>query len=209
MVGSQKSQSGMPPEIVNLITGAWEEMGGLREMLIGQMMGIMSGGGPFERGTGEGTPGRYEKQFFEPEYDPISGDPLGPSGYQDVWIPGTPGADEWQQTGGPGVQIPIISQAQEAQRRATSSALGQTQESLALKGLAGTPFGEQTMASQRQQGAQAVAGIPADVTQWFMQMIPGFTQGQASSVMGALPGTRESDAKGLNLQSPIGLTIGA
>ncbi len=99
--------------------------------------------------------------------------------------------------------VPIIGQAQEAQRRATSQAVGQTEEQLALKGLVGTPFGEQILATQRQAGAQAVAGIPADITQWFLQMIPGYTQGSAQSIMGSLPGTRETQAKSKSWQGAL------
>ncbi|MHA2266109.1 MAG: hypothetical protein ACXAEN_27255 [Candidatus Thorarchaeota archaeon] len=91
--------------------------------------------------------------------------------------------------------IPIVAQAQEAQRRATSQALTGTQEGLARGGLAGTPFGEMIMSRQRQQGAQAVQGIPAQIAQQLISVIPGFTQGQASSIMGSLPGTRETSSK--------------
>ena len=99
--------------------------------------------------------------------------------------------------------VPMIGQAQEAQRRATSQAMAGTEQQLAQKGLAGTPFGEMITSQQRQQGAQAVAGVPTDITQWFMQMIPGYTQGAAQSIMGALPGTRETVSSGKSIQGAI------
>jgi hypothetical protein len=81
----------------------------------------------------------------------------------------------------PGATIPIISQAQEAQRRATSQALTGTQEDLARGGLIGTPFGEMIMSQQRQQGAQAVQGVESNILQGILSIIPGYTQGQSAS----------------------------
>ncbi|MHA2065813.1 MAG: hypothetical protein ACXABY_15685 [Candidatus Thorarchaeota archaeon] len=203
--GKSKSESGMPKEMRAIIKEGWEEMGDLREMLIGTFMGVMSGSNKmFEQQTVGATPGYYKEVSETPtgavddEGMPI----MRPGGRE--WVPGQPGREEWVE-GGEGMQIPIIAQAQEAQRRATSQALTGSQESLAQKGLAGTPFGEMIMAQQRQQGASAVQGIPTQFAQQLLSIIPGYTQGSASSIMGALPGTRESDAKAWNAMAQGGV----
>lgn len=98
-------------------------------------------------------------------------------------------------TGGAGARIPIVQRAEEAQRRASSQALGDVSEQLALKGLAGTPIGENTLAQTIQQGRSAVAGVgPGMAAQW-LQGVPGYILGQAQSAMGATGGTRETEAQ--------------
>ena len=202
--GKSKSEGEMPKEMRQIIKEGWSEMGDLREMLIGQFMGILSGGGAYESYREGATEGYYE------EYD-IPGGNTGGEGGHDIpaskgkrWVPGQKGHQAWRQTEGGGSKIPMIAQAQEAQRRATSQALTGSQESLAMKGLAGTPFGEQIMAGQRQQGAQAVQGVESQFIQQMLSLIPGYTQGQSQSVMGALPGTRETNAKAWNTAGGVG-----
>ena len=98
-------------------------------------------------------------------------------------------------TGGVGARVPIIARAEEAQRTATSQAIGSVDERLAQKGLAGTPFGEAIRAQTVQQGASTVAGVgPGMAAQW-LQTIPGYLQAQSSSVMGATAGTRQTGAE--------------
>ena len=193
--GKSESSSEMPKEMREIIKQGWEEMGDLRESLIGTFMGILSGTGKQYTREYTGTPGYWT----EDRSGEVIGNTGGEGGHDIYgpgprWVKGT-GKEEWVEGEGAGAQIPMIAQAQEAQRRATSQALTGSQESLAMKGLAGTPFGEQIMAGQRQQGASAVQGVESQFIQQMLSMIPGYTQGQSQSVMGALPGTRETDAK--------------
>ncbi len=103
-------------------------------------------------------------------------------------------------TGGAGARVPIVSRAEEAQRRASSQALTQLDERLAQKGLAGTPFGEQIRSQQELAGRQAVAGVgPAMASEW-IKGIPGYTLGAAQAIMGSLGGTRESTSKSKSWQ---------
>ena len=120
----------------------------------------------------------------------------GPMKYQEIVKDGKgTGKSEWVSSGGPSAQAPMIAQAQEAQRRATSQGLAGTQESLAQKGMAGTPFAEMIMGQQRQQGAQAVAGAESGIQQQMLGMIPNYTQGTSQAIMGSLAGTRQTDAQ--------------
>ena len=196
--GQSKSSSEMPPEMRQIIKEGWSEMGDLREMLIGTFMGILSGTGKqYTQQMVGGTEGGWQDVMVPTGTSEGEG---GPEAYrmERQWVGGEPGEMQWVEGEGAGAQIPMIAQAQEAQRRATSQALTGSQESLAMKGLAGTPFGEQIMAGQRQQGAQAVQGVETQFIKQMLSLIPGYTQGQSQSVMGALPGTRETNAKAWN-----------
>jgi len=184
-----KSSSEMPKEMIAIIEQVFGESSDLRQDFLGQLMGILTGQGP-RKWVDEVRPGRYETvtQRTGIQHD-------GRETYETVkkWIPGgevTGG--HWEDSGDPDMTLPLISQAQEAQRRATSQAMTGTQENLAQKGLVGTPFGELILSQQRQQGAQAVQGVESNILQQFLQMIPGMVTGNIQSIMGALPGTRES-----------------
>jgi hypothetical protein len=201
-VGGSRADSGLPPEMVRIIESGWEETEELRQNLIGQFLGILTGGGAYEY-QNVGTSGRWEERYVPGGRVVVGytggegGHPIyedRPPTYERVWVPGNDQM-EWVQTGGPNASIPIIKQAEEAQRRATSGALRQTTENLALRNLLGTPFGEQTLATQLQQGATAFAGIEPGIIAKFMEIIPSYTQGNVSSIMGATSGARESDAK--------------
>lgn len=89
-------------------------------------------------------------------------------------------------TGGIGAQIPIIQQAVSGANQATSQALRGTEASLASSGLAGTPYGQRTLAETRMSGAQQAARIPTDYAQQFIGGIPQFTQGLLGQVLGAI-----------------------
>ena len=173
-VGAGKSKAGgdMPKEMRQIITQSFKELTDLRQNLIGQYMGILQGTGPMKYGvTGIEE---YKKKSGKTRTREVYG---------------------WTESDEAGAQVPMIAQAQEAQRRATSQAMTGTQESLAQRGLAGTPFGEQMMAGQRQQGAQAVAGSKSNITQQMLGMIPNYTQGASQAIMGSLAGTRETQAQ--------------
>ena len=215
--GKSESHEKLPAELVNIITQGWEELGGLRQGLIGQLMGVLTGGGAYEYQTVGGTPGHYETRTTGGGGGGGGGQPglwSGTNPYDEyekgypatteqVWVPGTGGGQQWVQTGGPNATLPIIQQAEEAQRRQTSNALRQTSEDLALRNLLGTPFGEQTLATQRQQGATSLAGIGPQIIGSLLQAIPGFVQGNASSIMGSLGAGRTADAKSVWSQGGV------
>ena len=197
-VGGGRSEGSMPQEIVNLITSAAGQMGvgtaqGLFPQLIGQLMGVMTGKGVHEYKRVAGTPGYQEERWVNTGATDDEGKPIMRK--QTVSVGGTPEKWEWQPTGEGGVEIPLIAQAQEAQRRATSQAMRGTQEDLARSGLAGTPFGEMVMAQQRQTGAQTVQGVESDFKKMMLSMIPGLVTGNIQSIMGATAGTSETDSK--------------
>jgi hypothetical protein len=104
----------------------------------------------------------------------------------------------------PRVATPIIAQAQEQSRLAGAKALSGTESELAMKGLAGTPFGERIMAEQRQAGQAAVGGIAPQIQQQYIEMLmqatPGYATGQAQAVLGSTAGTRQTQAKAKSWQ---------
>ena len=187
MGGSEKAKGGASKVQERILSEGWQELGDLREMLIGQFMGILAGEGPmkYEQIGMKSVPARGRGVREDvPEYG-------------------------WVSSGEGGVQIPIIAQAQEQQRRAASQAMRGTQEEMARTGLAGTPFGQMIEAQQRQAGAQAVQGVESNIIQQMLSMIPGYTQGQSTAIMGATPGLREQSSKGWSAQGPgLGFTFG-
>ena len=197
--GVSKGSGDMPSEIIAIIEQVFGESTELRQNLLGQLLGIITGKGVHEYKMGESSPGHYDwVDTGDEERDPITGDIIKPGGTQKVWVPGEKGKMEWVPTGEGGVQLPMIAQAQEQQRRATSQAMTQTEGQLAQRGMVGTPFGENILATMGQQGRQAVAGVEQNFLQQFLQMIPGMITGNIQSIMGALPGTRKTDQFGLN-----------
>ena len=99
------------------------------------------------------------------------------------------------QTGGVNAQLPIVGRAEEQQRTQTSAALRDIDAQMAQQGLAGTPFAAQMRAEEASRGRQALAGIGPAMAMQFIQQVPGYTQGSAQSVMGALQGTRQTRAE--------------
>jgi len=92
-------------------------------------------------------------------------------------------------TGGVGARIPIAQRGVEATRAGTARALRATEGQLGS--LAGTPFGQQILAQQRQQGAVAASQIPGQIAQQLMAEAPGFlgtAGGQALGALGGFPG---------------------
>lgn len=81
-------------------------------------------------------------------------------------------------TGGTQATIPIIGQAMETSKQATSQSLRQTEEQLAQQGLSGTPFGASILANQRTAGNIAGSQIPTQINQEMLKMIPQYLLGQ-------------------------------
>lgn len=101
-------------------------------------------------------------------------------------------------TGGVGARIPIISQAVEGVRRASSKSLEATEADLARSGLAGTPYGEQIKASTALEGNVAASSKRADMIQALLDQIPGFIQGtQQTQMMGYSP-TKDKGGYSMN-----------
>lgn len=96
--------------------------------------------------------------------------------------------------------IPIIARAEEAQRRATSQTLRETETSLAQTGLGGTPFGEQIMAKTRQEGAYQLGQIAPQYLQQLMSMGTGYATGQAQALIGTIPAFRQSGSSSKSWQ---------
>ena len=107
-------------------------------------------------------------------------------------------------TGGSQATIPIISKAVEASKRATSQTMSQVEEDLARKGLSGTPFGENVMGQTRMSGNLATSQVPLDITNAFLQMIPGFILGQGQTATQGL-GTASGQQTALNQGSMQGI----
>lgn len=87
-----------------------------------------------------------------------------------------------------GSTIPIINRSIEASHQASSNALKSTDEDLARTGLAGTPFGENIRAGQKQQGQMSAAMEGEKLAQAIFQMIPNLILGQGQSAMSGLGG---------------------
>ena len=94
--------------------------------------------------------------------------------------------DEALTTGGIGARIPLIAKSQEASKRATSSALQQTDEDLARSRLAGTPFGAQARSDVLQRGEINTAMIPTNIVAQMLQTIPGFVTGANQTIISGL-----------------------
>lgn len=89
-------------------------------------------------------------------------------------------------TGGVNAQIPIVSKAVESSRQASSQALAGIDKYLAQMGLAGTPFGANTRATQMRTGEQQAAQIGTDYIMQLLSQIPAY-----------LSSTREAGIAGL------------
>lgn len=109
-----------------------------------------------------------------------------------------------------GIQVPLISQAVQATRRAESTARMQTGEDLARTGQTGTPFGQRILAEGRREGNLAASNARIDVEKMLYNLIPNFVLGQSqtatSGLSGAVGGNVSGKGKSTNLgaQSSFG-----
>ena len=101
--------------------------------------------------------------------------------------------------GTPAFQIPVIAQAIEQSKHATSQALTGTEESLASQGLAGTPFGENILAQTRIQGEMAGAQQLSMLLQDLFKLAAAFAQGQAGTAAQASQGAGTTQSKGAQM----------
>lgn len=85
-----------------------------------------------------------------------------------------------------GSKIPIISEAVDSSRRASSRAFSETYAKLAQSDLAGTPFGEKILAEQRQTGEQNVATTQESLAQSIFNSISNFVLGQSQTATAGL-----------------------
>jgi len=92
-----------------------------------------------------------------------------------------------------GSTIPIISQAVDSSRQASSRALSETEQKLAQSDLAGTPFGENIIATQRGEGERAAASTKESFAQNIFNMISNFVLGQSQTALGGLAGAIPGD----------------
>lgn len=100
------------------------------------------------------------------------------------------------QGGQTAAQVPIIAQAVEATRRASSEAQEGTQEELARTNLVGTPFGQNILASGRREGNLAAAGTKTDITKMLYNLIPNFVLGQSQTALSGLSGAVGGNVSG-------------
>lgn len=85
-----------------------------------------------------------------------------------------------------GSTIPIISEAVDSSRRASSRAIKETEESLAQSDLVGTPYGENILAAQRGEGERSVAATQESLAQSIFNMISNFVLGQSQTAFSGL-----------------------
>jgi hypothetical protein len=97
-------------------------------------------------------------------------------------------------TGGIGARLPIVQQAVEQSRQATSGALSGTQAQLSRLNLLGTPYGQNILAQQRQAGEQGTARIPTDIANQFIQMAPGFISSTLGQQFGGASNLAQTSA---------------
>lgn len=99
-----------------------------------------------------------------------------------------------------GSSVPLISKSVEATRRASSKTLAGTEEELAKKGMAGTPFGEMVRSQTALEGNIAAGQTQQSLAQAIFSMIPQFIMGQTQSALGglagAIPGLQTTKSKG-------------
>lgn len=91
-------------------------------------------------------------------------------------------------TGGVGARIPIIQQAVEQSKQATSRTLAETGAQLDQTKLSGTPFGQRILASLRQAGNQEAAAIPTNEAKQAIALIAGLVNGGTQTITSGLVG---------------------
>jgi len=97
---------------------------------------------------------------------------------------------------GGGIQVPLISAAVEASRRAASKAQQGTQEELARTNLVGTPFGQRILAEGRREGNLAASQAKTDVMKSLFNIIPNFVLGQSQTALSGLSGAVGGNVSG-------------
>jgi hypothetical protein len=107
---------------------------------------------------------------------------------------------EGLKTGGIQAQMPIIQQAVDQSKGATSQALRQLDTNMGQAGIAGTPYGQQTRAMAAMQGAQGTAAIPTNIVRDFMGAIPGYSSNLSAQSMQGLSAVTGSEASIRNQQ---------
>jgi len=100
------------------------------------------------------------------------------------------------QSGGVGMNIPLVQRALESSNAALSDTLKQLGDNFSTAGLAGTPFAEaiksDTLLKGKQAGNQAATGAST----WFLNNIIPFLQGNKTTGEGLLSGANATNAQG-------------
>ena len=112
-----------------------------------------------------------------------------------------------------GSNVPLIARAVETSRRAGSVALKDTDERLALTGLAGTPEGESIRSGTRLESEINAGNTKESLARGIFDMISNFTLGQAqtstSGLSGAIPGMKsehgQSTEKATGMNTGVGI----
>lgn len=119
--------------------------------------------------------------------------------------PVAPTKEQFQRGGG--IQVPIISQALEAVRRASSQSQQGTQEELARTGLTGTPFGQNILATGKREGNLAAANTQTDIMKSLYNLIPNFVLGQSQTALSGLSGAVGGNVSGTGKSSGFGVSV--
>lgn len=93
-----------------------------------------------------------------------------------------------------GGMVPVVAQAVESAKQASSRTERGTAEELARTGLSGTPFGASILSQTRAQGEQAGSMAETNILQQLINAIPNFTLGlgQTATMPSAGGGTQAS-----------------
>lgn len=94
-------------------------------------------------------------------------------------------------TGGVGARIPFVQRAVEASQQATAQGLARTKEDLARSGIGGL-FARNTLAQQRQAGAQQASQIESGLLQQFISQTIPFLTATQNTAFGALQGVLQN-----------------
>ena len=109
-------------------------------------------------------------------------------------------AQEGLKTGGIGSTLPLITQAIEQAKMATSRTMSATGESLDRAGVGG-PFRENILAGTQMQGdlatSQIAPGMTANMLQMLLPMLVGQTQQVTTGMTGAASGANQAQANAM------------
>ncbi len=86
-----------------------------------------------------------------------------------------------------GAMVPIVAQAVESAKQASSRTEQATTEELSRTGLSGTPFGASILGQVKQQGEQAGSMAETNILQQLINAIPNYTLGLGQTA--TMPGT--------------------
>jgi len=103
-----------------------------------------------------------------------------------------------------GIQVPLISQAVTATRRAASDAQRQTGESLAQTGQSGTPFGQRILAEGKREGNLAASNARIDIEKMLYNLIPNLVLGQSQTALSGLSGAVGGNVSGKGKSTNVG-----